>query len=140
MPELSANAKVLWAEIDSLYSEEKGGCYASNKYLMNFLGLSRAGLHAVLRELKKQGLIVNVNDNGGNEFNNRGRNRVIKSIHPSAEKLVEKQANLLKNEKSTVSKTRSPIYKDYNKEEGGEKSKSNPRNFFTQFFHFFCQN
>jgi len=71
---ISIQAKVLWAEIWSLYDQEKGGCYASDEYLMNFLRLGQSRFHEVLKELRDLGLVKNVSFNG--------RERVIKAISP----------------------------------------------------------
>lgn len=63
-PTLSWAAKGLWAEIDSLYCEEKGGCYASDEYLEEFLGVKRTRLHEVLKELTDNRLLEKVSSDG----------------------------------------------------------------------------
>lgn len=71
---LSALEKILWSEIDSLYDEEKGGCYASNDYLIKFLGVKERRLQEMISNLKKLGLLVQVSFDG--------RERVLKAINP----------------------------------------------------------
>lgn len=73
-PSLSIQAKTLWAEIDSLFDEEKGGCYASDEYLIRFLGVKVSRLHEVMKELKDAGFLEKISFNG--------RNRIMKAIHP----------------------------------------------------------
>lgn len=75
---ISIQAKALWAEIHSLYSEEKGGCYASDKYLMEFLGVKSSRLHEVIKELKDAGLLLNISFDG--------RQRVMLALDPKKEK------------------------------------------------------
>ena len=54
---ISIQAKALWAELYSLHDEEVGGCYASVKYLCQFMGLKERRLYYVLNELKEAGLV-----------------------------------------------------------------------------------
>ena len=54
---ISMQAKCLWAAIHSLYSDEYEGCYASNEYLCEFMGLQLRRLQELLRELKEAGLL-----------------------------------------------------------------------------------
>lgn len=69
---LSAMEKCLWAEIDSLYSKEKKGCYASNEYLANFMGVKERTVRDALCKLRQLKLIEDVSFNG--------RERVIKAL------------------------------------------------------------
>lgn len=71
---ISLHAKALWSEIYSLHNREVGGCYASDKYLMDFLGVKLSRLHEVIKELRDEGLIEKVSFNG--------RSRVIKALVP----------------------------------------------------------
>lgn len=48
--DLSANAKLLYAEIVAL-SKKSGRCYATNEYLANILSLKRVSIPRLLREL-----------------------------------------------------------------------------------------
>lgn len=73
-PNLSMQAKALWAEIDSLYCEKRGGCYASDDYLMKFLQVKISRFHEVMKELKDACLIEKVSFDG--------RVRVVKAIDP----------------------------------------------------------
>lgn len=60
---LSPNEKFLLAEIDSL-DDGKLGCYASNKYLANFLQIQIRGLQKILERLKAQNLIKTLDIQG----------------------------------------------------------------------------
>lgn len=53
---ISANAKLLYAEIMAL-SKKSGRCYATNEYLAERLGLSKATIPSLLRELKDDMLV-----------------------------------------------------------------------------------
>lgn len=74
---LSLQAKALWAEIDWLYDREKGGCYASDQYLMDFIGIKLSRLHELMKELKDCGLLEKVSFDG--------RERIIRALHPTVE-------------------------------------------------------
>jgi hypothetical protein len=62
--DISIQARALWAELYSLHDDEKGGCFASDEYLMEFIGLRRSRLHEILKELKDANLMVIVSFNG----------------------------------------------------------------------------
>ncbi len=66
--------KCLWAEIHSLYDPEKAGCYASNDYLCEFIGVKERRLQEMLANLKHLGWLVQVYFDG--------RNRIIKAVVP----------------------------------------------------------
>lgn len=55
--DISIQAKALWAELRSLHDPVKGGCYASDEYLMEFIQLQRRRLYQLYDELKKAGLM-----------------------------------------------------------------------------------
>src|SRR5271170_8194500 len=55
--DISIQAKCLWGELRSLHDKEKGGCYASNKYMEKFLGLKRSQLYEIYKELKDSKLL-----------------------------------------------------------------------------------
>tara|TARA_R110000744_G_scaffold373326_1_gene485415 strand:+ start:35 stop:952 length:918 start_codon:yes stop_codon:yes gene_type:complete len=61
--ELNAQEKCLVAEIDSLDCSEKH-CYASDDYLMEFIGCSRPTLQRMLKKLKDLGYITVVSFDG----------------------------------------------------------------------------
>ena len=118
----SLHEKVLWAEIHSLFDREKGGCFAQNEYLMEFIGLKPTRFHEVLSNLKKKGWVVQISFNG--------RQRVLKACVPSEDFSPEKEsggqrsgkADLFGSGKRTASVRESgiPPYierKDYKKEE-----------------------
>jgi hypothetical protein len=71
---LSCHEKCLWAEIHSLFDRERGGCYCSNEYLMEFFGIKERRLQEMLSNLRHRGWIVQVSFDG--------RNRVIKAVVP----------------------------------------------------------
>lgn len=72
--DINALEKFLWAEIDSLYEESKGGCYAKEEHLCEMLGVKRRQLYEMLKHLKDLGLIEDVSFNG--------REKVRKAINP----------------------------------------------------------
>ncbi len=55
--DLSANAKLLYGEIMAL-AKKSGKCYATNEHLANILGLKKASIPNLLRELSGIGLIM----------------------------------------------------------------------------------
>lgn len=69
---LSLIEKCLWAEIDSLFCEHHGGCYANNEYLADFIGIKERTLRDALAKLRAVGLIEDISFDG--------RTRVIKAI------------------------------------------------------------
>lgn len=60
--DLSWNEKILLVEIDSLDRGE--GCFASNRYLAEFIQLSVDRLAAIISGLRKRGYIIDVKTNG----------------------------------------------------------------------------
>lgn len=57
---LTYGEKMLWAEINSLYSAEKKGCHASNQYLAEFMGVTERMVQVMLSKLRKLGLVYDV--------------------------------------------------------------------------------
>ena len=55
--DLSANAKLLYGEIMAL-AKKSGKCYATNEHLADILGLKKASIPNLLRELSGIGLII----------------------------------------------------------------------------------
>lgn len=78
--DLSIHEKCLWAEIQSLHCPKHGGCYASNEYLMKFMGLQERRLREILSSLRDKGWIEVVSWDG--------RRRVMKAIPPHLVKPV----------------------------------------------------
>lgn len=76
-PELKSQEKALWAEINSLYSEEHNGCYASEEYLMEFIGVKVSRLREILAKLKELCLLIDVHFDG--------RKKIRMAILPSIE-------------------------------------------------------
>lgn len=113
---LSPTEKILWAEIHSLHSREKGGCYASNDYLCEFMGVKERRLQEMISNLKAYGLVVQVSFDG--------RERVIKAILPP-EGFIACRAEVQKSaplgcgimHPSGAAECTPPIYID-NKDEG----------------------
>ena len=56
--DLSANEKILLAEIDSL-GGLSDGCFASNQYLAKFFGLSKDRISKLISGLKNKGDVYN---------------------------------------------------------------------------------
>ena len=145
--DISMQAKCLWAELRSLHSREAGGCYASDEYIMEFIGLKRSRLHEIYKELKDAGLMEVVSFNG--------RRTVRKAVVPEVEygnaqqqcgkvHTSEKKDVNLEDEKVTgqqvsgkpdtsYPENRTPEIRDsglptyiYNKEEKKEKTPGSP--------------
>ena len=73
---ISMQAKCLWAEISSLQDDQTGeGCFASNEYLMEFLGVKLSRLKEVMKELRDNNLLETVSFDG--------RRRFIRAIFPT---------------------------------------------------------
>ncbi len=114
---ISMQAKALWSEINSLYNEERGGCFASDDYLMDFLGLKSSRLHEVMKELKNVGLLVTVSFDG--------RQRILKAIQPNEVMKTEKsvESSLPENRNPEFRKTGTPSYIDKSIEKKKKKKK-----------------
>jgi hypothetical protein len=120
-PTLSKTAKILWSEINSLDNEKKGGCFASNEFFMKRLGIKKARLCVLLRELKELNLIEQI------AFN--GRQRVLKAkISDNGGRLQKTTEGVYKSEplplepyiyENTIESTEENVEK--------EKSKSVPQ-------------
>lgn len=74
LSKLSPIEKCLWAEIHSLFDRDRGGCYASNEYLCEFLGVQERRLQQMMANLKFQGWVVQVSFDG--------RTRILKAVVP----------------------------------------------------------
>lgn len=93
---------ILLAEIDSLAKDE--GCYASNKYFAEFLGVSETYVSKAISSLAKKGLVYQ------DAFN--GRNRTLKTnLHNSKADLNKSitleqkcKADLNKSARQTITK------------------------------------
>ena len=81
--DISMQAKCLWAELRSLHDSQRGGCFASDEYLMEFIGLKRSRLHEIFKELKDVGLLETVSFNG--------RTTVRRAIVPEVEYVTGQQ-------------------------------------------------
>ena len=55
---LSLQEKVFLIEIESLDNEEKGGCYAGNKYFSEFFGLSESRVSSIIKTLVDKKVIT----------------------------------------------------------------------------------
>lgn len=62
--DISMQSKCLWAELRSLHCKERGGCFASDDYLCEFMNLKRSRLHELFKELKDAGLMQVMSFNG----------------------------------------------------------------------------
>lgn len=78
---LTPTEKFAWAEVHSLYDKDKGGCWASNEYLAEFLCITSDHAGRVIAKLKKLGLMEQVSFDG--------RTRVLKS------RLLAKSLNIV---------------------------------------------
>ncbi|TGM66131.1 helix-turn-helix domain-containing protein [Leptospira meyeri] len=80
---LSHSQTRLLAEIVSLH--EKEGCFASNRYLSEILGLKTDTISRLISELKKRGLLVQTGFDG--------RRRFLKPIFPNANENIALEKN-----------------------------------------------
>lgn len=64
--DLSWTEKILLIEIDSLDNDTEKGCFASNLYLAEFLGISEGTCANIISDLKKKGYIYQVYFDGRN--------------------------------------------------------------------------
>lgn len=64
--ELSWSEKILLIEINSLDNNEEKGCFASNKYLSEFIGISESSMANMISKLKAQNYIFQVFFDGRN--------------------------------------------------------------------------
>jgi hypothetical protein len=62
--QLSALAKMLWAEIHFLEDDERGGCFASNAHFSKFLGVSIRQVTRLITDLKLNDLVKEVSYDG----------------------------------------------------------------------------
>ena len=94
---LSHSQTRLLAEIVSLH--EKDGCFASNKYLSEILGLKTDTISRLISELKKRGLLVQTGFDG--------RRRFLKPIYQKAneETALEKNPTQVKKEEAGIQAT-----------------------------------
>lgn len=113
---------ILLAEIDSLAKDE--GCYASNAYFAEFLGVSETYVSKAISSLTKKGLVYQA------AFN--GRNRILKTnLHNSKADLNKSitleqkcKADLNKSSRQTITKVQ-PYNIVYNKDDNIEEKKEN---------------
>ena len=99
-PEITAGAKLLYAEISSL-TDARGYCWASNSYFQKLYGISEPTVQRYLRALKAGGYITIADGDGG-----QGRRKIYAGVNPLAE-------NPLKNDGVTPSKmTPNPVKND----------------------------
>ena len=99
-PEITAGAKLLYAEISSL-TDARGYCWASNGYFQKLYGISEPTVQRYLRALKAGGYIKIADGDGG-----QGRRKIYAGVNPLAE-------NPLKNDGVTPSKmTPNPLKND----------------------------
>ena len=77
---IPALAKILLAEIHSLYNREMGGCFASISYFCKFLGVAERQCYVLLSQLRDLGLVEDVSFNG--------RTKVIKAVLPKEDQEV----------------------------------------------------
>lgn len=105
--DLSFLEVILLAEIDSLVKDE--GCYASNAYFAEFLGVSETYVSKAISSLTKKGLVYQA------AFN--GRNRILKT------NLYNNKADLNKSTRQTITKVQ-PDNIVYNKEDNIEKKEN----------------
>jgi len=63
---LSWSEKILLVEINSLDNDEEKGCFASNKYLGDFIGMKESSMANMISKLKNDGYLIQVFFDGRN--------------------------------------------------------------------------
>lgn len=76
--ELTASAKLLYAEISSL-TEQAGYCFAKNEYFLELFGISERTLQRLLKSLEARGFVRIEDGEGG-----AGRRKIYAGINPLA--------------------------------------------------------
>jgi hypothetical protein len=127
---ISRSAKILWAKIWALDNSEKGGCYASNEYLCQFMQIKVSRLKEILAELRKAGLLESISFNG--------RMRVMKAIMPknwASYDLIKRKKSLPNKQKNTSASRKTgrlpagkPAVSIYSRDKSLEKKKQTKRN------------
>lgn len=69
--------KCVLAEIDNLFDEDEGGCWASNEYIASNMDSSQKSISNMISRLKERGYVKQVNFNG--------RFRILKVIYQENE-------------------------------------------------------
>ena len=116
--ELKPLEKMLWAEIDSLFSEKYGGCFGSNEYFAKFFNVSERYIREMISNLKKYNFIEDVNFNG--------RTRVMRALYPKDQFLAERNhsSGQTKQGGTTVPGKEEPQFREsYIESKALEKSK-----------------
>lgn len=114
-PEITAGAKLLYAEISSL-TDARGYCWASNGYFQKLYGISEPTVQRYLRALKAGGYIKIADGDGG-----QGRRKIFAGVNPLAE-------NPLKNDGVTPSKmTPNPLKNDTRNKKEIKKENDPPK-------------
>jgi hypothetical protein len=93
---LSCIEKCLLAEIDSLDNDEEKGCFASNKYLGEFIGVTEGRMANIISDLKKRGYIVQCYFDG--------RNRGLR-VNENVKAESKRESRLHENVKAGLTKT-----------------------------------
>lgn len=94
---INANEKVLLMEIDSL-DKSPGGCYASNEYFADFLGVNETNTSKMINKLVKLGYVENIGFDG--------RKRHLKSnLKFTIEPYCKESSSLIENNQAALLKT-----------------------------------
>jgi hypothetical protein len=86
--DLSWSEKILLIEIDSLDNDEEKGCFASNKYLSEFIGISESSMANMISKLKSQNYLFQVFFDGRNRglrLHKNMKSGFIKDVETSQE-------------------------------------------------------
>lgn len=114
--DLSALEKVFLAEIASL---DNGGCYASNEYFSEFLGVGVATICRMLKHLKELGFVE--------QYSFNGRTRVLKTLNLISLPYQNDKSDLSKCETDNIIYNKeNDIYNNtYNNSLGSKDNNSN---------------
>lgn len=101
--DLSWSEKILLIEIDSLDNDEERGCFASNQYLADFLGIKAMSVSNMIANLKEKGYIRQIFFDG----RNRGLTTTLKEFQLSKEPPQKSGSRLHKKVNQTPQKSES---------------------------------
>ncbi len=117
--DINASEKMLWSTIYNLHCRKHGGCYASEEYLCEYMGMKRRQIYEMLRHLKALGLIEDV------AFD--GRVKVRKAVYTQEVENKAPPQECGKAHPSSAEKRTAPIIYDnkaYIKDKGESSAES----------------
>lgn len=118
---ISANAKLLYAEITAL-SQKEGFCWASNKYFADLYGVDKDTVSRWVGELVKSNHVsISVDRKAGNI-----RKIVIEGIRKNADPIPKNEDRYTQNSRYPIPKNADIIIQDNTKKNSGSGSLNEP--------------